>query len=126
LTVITDSGSVQAPVAERPVALPPEEGARYVNPTVLACALRLSYLPEAMLQIAGFLASFAVIAVLFAMMFKWLPDTPIERNLRSPGVRAPLDTGMQCTCSISSAASAANLSPVANLRHSITFRNFRV
>jgi membrane protein len=35
------------------------------------------YLPEAMLQIAGFLASFAVIALLFAMMFKWLPDTPI-------------------------------------------------
>jgi membrane protein len=35
------------------------------------------YLPEAMLQIAGFVASFAVIAVLFAMMFKWLPDTPI-------------------------------------------------
>jgi Virulence factor BrkB len=35
------------------------------------------YLPEAMLQIAGSLASFAVIAVLFAMMFKWLPDTPV-------------------------------------------------
>jgi membrane protein len=35
------------------------------------------YLPEATLQIAGFLASFAVIAVLFAMIFKWLPDTPI-------------------------------------------------
>jgi membrane protein len=35
------------------------------------------YLPEAMLQIAGFLSSFAVIALLFAMMFKWLPDTPI-------------------------------------------------
>jgi membrane protein len=35
------------------------------------------YLPEAMLQAAGFLASFAVISVLFAMMFKWLPDTPI-------------------------------------------------
>jgi membrane protein len=35
------------------------------------------YLPEATLQIAGFLASFAVIAVLFAMMFKWLPDVPI-------------------------------------------------
>src|SRR5262249_53186709 len=32
------------------------------------------YLPEAMLQIAGLLASFAVISVLFAMMFKWLPD----------------------------------------------------
>jgi membrane protein len=35
------------------------------------------YLPEATLQVAGFLTSFAVIAVLFAMMFKWLPDTPI-------------------------------------------------
>jgi membrane protein len=35
------------------------------------------YLPEATLQGAGFLASFAVISVLFAMMFKWLPDTPI-------------------------------------------------
>jgi membrane protein len=35
------------------------------------------YLPEATLQIAGFLASFAVISLLFAMMFKWLPDTPI-------------------------------------------------
>jgi membrane protein len=35
------------------------------------------YLPEATLQVAGFLASFTVIAVLFAMMFKWLPDTPI-------------------------------------------------
>jgi membrane protein len=35
------------------------------------------YLPEATLQIAGFLASFAVIAIFFAMMFKWLPDAPI-------------------------------------------------
>jgi membrane protein len=35
------------------------------------------YLPEATLQIAGFLASFAVIAILFAIMFKWLPDTPV-------------------------------------------------
>src|SRR4029450_12991160 len=35
------------------------------------------YLSEATLQVAGFLASFAVIAVLFAMMFKWLHDTPI-------------------------------------------------
>jgi membrane protein len=35
------------------------------------------YLPEAALQIAGFLVSFVVIAVLFAMMFKWLPDAPI-------------------------------------------------
>jgi membrane protein len=36
------------------------------------------YLPEATLQIAGFLASFVVISLLFAMMFKWLPDTPIQ------------------------------------------------
>jgi membrane protein len=35
------------------------------------------YLPEASLQIAGFIVSFAVISLLFAMMFKWLPDTPI-------------------------------------------------
>jgi membrane protein len=35
------------------------------------------YLPEATLQIAGSLASFAIITLLFAMMFKWLPDTPI-------------------------------------------------
>ena len=35
------------------------------------------YLPEATLQVVGFLASFAVISVLFAMMFKWLPDAPI-------------------------------------------------
>jgi membrane protein len=36
------------------------------------------YLPEATLQIAGFAASFAVISLLFAMMFKWLPDTKVE------------------------------------------------
>jgi membrane protein len=36
------------------------------------------YLPEGALQIAGSAASFAVISVLFAMMFKWLPDTRIE------------------------------------------------
>lgn len=36
------------------------------------------YLPEGMLQIAGSATSFAVIVVLFAMMFKWLPDTPIS------------------------------------------------
>jgi membrane protein len=38
----------------------------------------VAYLPEATLQIAGFLASFAVISLLFAMMFKWLPDTHIK------------------------------------------------
>ena len=36
------------------------------------------YLPEAALQIAGFATSFAVISLLFAMMFKWLPDTKVE------------------------------------------------
>jgi hypothetical protein len=30
------------------------------------------------LQISGFAASFAVISLLFAMMFKWLPDTKVE------------------------------------------------
>lgn len=35
------------------------------------------YLPEAALQLAGFAASFAVISLLFAMMFKWLPDAEV-------------------------------------------------
>jgi len=34
-------------------------------------------LPEMALQITGSLVSFAAITVLFAMMFKWLPDTPV-------------------------------------------------
>jgi membrane protein len=37
-----------------------------------------SALPEAGLQAVGFLVSFAVIALLFAMMFKWLPDAPVR------------------------------------------------
>jgi hypothetical protein len=45
--------------------------------------IRRAYLPEAILQAAGFLAFFAVISVLFAMMFKWLPDTPVG-DVRSP------------------------------------------
>jgi membrane protein len=35
------------------------------------------YLPEAALQVTGFLVSFGVISLLFAMMFKWLPDATI-------------------------------------------------
>ena len=35
------------------------------------------YLPETMLQVLGFVGSFSVITLLFAMMFKWLPDTEI-------------------------------------------------
>jgi membrane protein len=33
--------------------------------------------PEALGQAAGFIVSFAVISLLFAMMFKWLPDTQV-------------------------------------------------
>jgi membrane protein len=40
------------------------------------------YLPEAALQVSGSLVSFGVITLLFAMMFKWLPDTPVNwRNV---------------------------------------------
>jgi membrane protein len=35
------------------------------------------YLPEAMFQAVGFVGSFFVITLLFAMMFKWLPDADI-------------------------------------------------
>jgi membrane protein len=34
-------------------------------------------LPEVSLQIGGSLTSFAAIAIMFAMMFKWLPDAPV-------------------------------------------------
>jgi membrane protein len=33
--------------------------------------------PEAIMQVAGFTISFGVITLLFAMMFKWLPDTRV-------------------------------------------------
>jgi membrane protein len=35
------------------------------------------YLPEFSLQLVGALTSFALVAVLFTMMFKWLPDVPV-------------------------------------------------
>lgn len=35
-------------------------------------------LPTTVMQVLGSLVSFAAITVLFAMMFKWLPDTPVE------------------------------------------------
>jgi membrane protein len=35
------------------------------------------FLPEAALQLVGFAVSFGVITLLFAMMFKWLPDAKI-------------------------------------------------
>lgn len=35
------------------------------------------YMPEAIFQAVSFLVSFAVISLLFAMMFKWLPDAKI-------------------------------------------------
>jgi membrane protein len=37
-----------------------------------------SMLPEAALQGAAFGVSFAVIALLFALMFKWMPDAPVQ------------------------------------------------
>jgi len=36
------------------------------------------YIPEAALQIVSLVVSFGVISLLFAMMFKWLPDTEID------------------------------------------------
>src|SRR5450755_3883099 len=35
------------------------------------------YLPEAYLQLAGSAVSLSFVTLLFAMMFKWLPDTKI-------------------------------------------------
>src|SRR5262245_35914690 len=45
----------------------------------LAAAARYvaSYLPETALQAASFIISFGCITLLFAMMFKWLPDTNV-------------------------------------------------
>ena len=47
--------------------------------TVLAAAGKYlaPFLPEAALQAVGFVVSLAVISLLFAMMFKWLPDTKV-------------------------------------------------
>ena len=36
------------------------------------------YFPEAALQVTGSAVSFSFVAILFAMMFKWLPDTPVD------------------------------------------------
>ena len=36
-----------------------------------------AFVPEAALQMTGFIVSFLVIALLFAMMFKWLPDAKV-------------------------------------------------
>ena len=41
--------------------------------------------PAGALQLLGSLISLAAIAVLFAMMFKWLPDTPVEWRDVWPG-----------------------------------------
>ena len=37
-----------------------------------------TYLPEAVLQAVSFALSFGVITLLFAMMFKWLPDAGVH------------------------------------------------
>ena len=36
------------------------------------------YFPEAAFQIAGSIVSFGFVTILFAMMFKWLPDTAVD------------------------------------------------
>lgn len=48
--------------------------------TVLSAAGQYlgAQLPQTTLQIAGSMISFAAIAAMFAMMFKWLPDTDVE------------------------------------------------
>jgi membrane protein len=47
--------------------------------TALAAAGKFfaPYLPEAAFQLVGFIVSFLVISLLFAMMFKWLPDADV-------------------------------------------------
>jgi membrane protein len=42
-------------------------GGKYIAP----------YLPEAVMQSAGFIISFLVITLLFAVMFKWSPDAQV-------------------------------------------------
>jgi membrane protein len=37
-----------------------------------------SFVPEAALQITGFAVSFAMLSLLFAMMFKWMPDAAVH------------------------------------------------
>jgi membrane protein len=47
--------------------------------TALAAAGKYlaTYIPEASLQILGSVISFLIVATLFAMLFKWLPDAPV-------------------------------------------------
>jgi membrane protein len=48
--------------------------------TMLAAAGKYlaPYLPEAAMHVVGFAVSFAVISLLFAMMFKWMPDAEVQ------------------------------------------------
>jgi membrane protein len=48
--------------------------------TVLAAIGKYAagYVDEWVLHVTNFIVSFAVITLLFAMMFKWLPDTPVD------------------------------------------------
>jgi membrane protein len=43
------------------------------------------FIPEFALQLVSFAISFAVITLLFAMMFKWLPDTEVSWQAVWPG-----------------------------------------
>ena len=37
-----------------------------------------TFIPEALMQAAGFVVSFAVVSTLFTLMFKWLPDAGVD------------------------------------------------
>jgi len=52
---------------------------RFLVTTALAAAGKFAapYMPEGVLHIVSLLVSFAVVTVLFAMMFKWMPDVPV-------------------------------------------------
>lgn len=38
----------------------------------------VGFLPEPLMQGIGFVVSFAVISLMFALLFKWMPDAPVE------------------------------------------------
>ena len=45
------------------------------------------YLPEGILHVVNMLVSFAVVTILFAMMFKWLPDVSVGTSGWAPSSR---------------------------------------
>jgi membrane protein len=67
--------------------------------------------PEAFAQAASFALSFAVISVLFAMMFKWLPDAPVAwRDVWLSAVVTAALYGPRSNASATRSAPATSLS----------------